>query len=1077
MIKKKIIKKAALYATVLIVSLTLISPFLLKHLLDSALVKQRAAGFIHKKTGVTIDPEKIDFQIFPQPGVYFKEIHIFLNPLVQLDIQALHINLDIPKLLRGKIAVSQVFVETPKIKYLPLKTDPGQEARIFQLQFPEQEINTLFALFPDSQETLELFINNAQSEYFTSMEGSFHVSSTQKTLTLKAVIQGIKFQKTQFPENSFMENMEVHSIESPKISLNLDLDGTGKLSGNLEIMSPQVALGRIPDTPLAGDILDLEFEFSQDLLSVHLKPFALDYPQARVGLLFSHDMAGDQANLRFSGGKIDISQARNFGLKQFPASPLVKNLFDILREGNANDLLLEFASNSPATLLNGNNLSLTGVAANTGLKIPETPLMAHNVQGNVTLKKGILHVEALQGRIQDTAIKQGTLEIDLMNHDDIPFTGEFTLDLDLSDLPQKLISLLPGTVLARELAKVSQVSGRADALLKLEMANHTLGVQVQTQNFSAQGIYDPIPWPLTITQGKFSYEQDQALLENFSGSLSSSSFSNLSMTIDLSHSPVIQIPSGSARLDLEELMPWLGSFPGFMARISPVKTLTGELGIDSLILKGPILNPQDMAFDILGQAKNVDIGIARENPEIQAVSAGFHLRNQEIQLNGLKARLEDLSWLSPGIDPAHVKSIKIPLELTDARIEKTEDKALFQGQLTFPSGTGLAVDLTGTKLTDLYPKSLILTDIDRSDAQMEFSQDISKPFLEFKGKLNTQTLEHLFIKDSFLHRLVLSHMGENPIKIHTDMAGTFFLEAEKINLDPFLLDSFMEKREKKNSRPLIAWKNLQLNLQELSYKQWDFLDIDALVNLSQNKTYVQIRKGGLCDLEATGQIIVQEGQIKTDILAQAVDKTDIGNLISCLFQKENLIQGPYTFTGKLSGQALFPGLPGLPGILSHQNGVFTLNAGKGRIYKFTLLSRLLSVMNIFQLPDITQKGFGYKSLIVEADVRDSVIYLTKAVIDGDDMALIFTGTIDPLMDKLDLTCLVAPFKTIDTIIKHIPVVNTILMGRLVSFPAKATGSLTNPVVTPLHPSAVGQGLVNMLEDIIKAPGRLLKETP
>ena len=93
------------------------------------------------------------------------------------------------------------------------------------------------------------------------------------------------------------------------------------------------------------------------------------------------------------------------------------------------------------------------------------------------------------------------------------------------------------------------------------------------------------------------------------------------------------------------------------------------------------------------------------------------------------------------------------------------------------------------------------------------------------------------------------------------------------------------------------------------------------------------------------------------------------------------------------------------------------------------------------------------------------------------MALIFSGWIDPLNDKMDLTCLVAPFKTIDTIIKYIPVVNTMLSGRLVSFPAKATGSITDPVVIPLHPSAVGKGLVNMLGDILKTPVRLFEETP
>ncbi len=93
------------------------------------------------------------------------------------------------------------------------------------------------------------------------------------------------------------------------------------------------------------------------------------------------------------------------------------------------------------------------------------------------------------------------------------------------------------------------------------------------------------------------------------------------------------------------------------------------------------------------------------------------------------------------------------------------------------------------------------------------------------------------------------------------------------------------------------------------------------------------------------------------------------------------------------------------------------------------------------------------------------------------MALFFTGEIHPFENRLNLTCLVAPFKTIDTIVQFIPVINTILDGRLVSFPASATGTINDPVITPLHPSAVGKGLINMFTDLLKSPARLLKKIP
>jgi hypothetical protein len=114
---------------------------------------------------------------------------------------------------------------------------------------------------------------------------------------------------------------------------------------------------------------------------------------------------------------------------------------------------------------------------------------------------------------------------------------------------------------------------------------------------------------------------------------------------------------------------------------------------------------------------------------------------------------------------------------------------------------------------------------------------------------------------------------------------------------------------------------------------------------------------------------------------------------------------------------------------------------------------------------------------VEAQMKNGTIHLDKAVIDAENMALFFTGDIHPFENRLDLTCLVAPFKTIDTIVQFIPVVNTILSGRLVSFPAKATGAIDDPVITPLHPSAVGEGLINMFTSLLTSPIRLFERTP
>ncbi len=1081
MIQRKTIQRAALYLTALIVCLVLVAPYFLDLILNSTFVKQKIGEMVQEKSGKAIDPETMDLLVFPRPGLRFREIQIGFNPKVHLDIQALQIDLDIPRLFTGKIAISQIFVETPKIRYIPGQEHPdsvpgpvpgsGSATDTPGVEFPTQEIEKLFALFPHSQDTLELVIQNAQSDYFTAMEGSFRVSNSARTLTMQARIQGLQIQKEQFSETSLLKQMDIHSLESPQINLKLNLDESGTLGGTLQVISPQLVLGQIPDTPLAGDYLDLAFEFSPTLLSVNLKPVGLSYPHGHVGIHFSDDKTAGQTLLTFVGTDIDISQAREIGLTQLGSNSMVSRLFDILRSGRAEQFTLEFKSDTLATLFDENGLFFKGAARDVSVKIPETSLMVDHLHGETVMENGILHVRAHQGQILAAALKAGNLNIHLMDPETTPFTGEFHLDLDLSTLPHTLISLLPNTVLARELARISQVSGRADARVTLNMAQKHLDVQVQTQDISAKGVYDRIPWPLTLTRGKINYTAEQLSIEGVSGSLGTSSVSGLNGTLDFSPSPGVLLKSGTAILDLGALMPWLATTFGIMEMMAPVKHLTGEIGVETLMIQGPMFDPGQWQFDIQGRVTDIDLQLGGDRPEIQGLSSQFKATRQEITLKGLKARVEDLTWLAPGIDRSYVTSIQTPLHLLETQLEMKTGKARFQGQVLFPSGSLLAFDLAGKKPADLYPRSLTLTDHGGSEASVQVSQDNSKPLLEFQGKLNSQTLENLLIQDSSLHRLILSHTAGVPVIISMDPDETLHVNASKIHLDPLI--TLLNQPKKSQAQPLLALKKMRVNTPELTYKQWAFSDIETLLSFSQDKTQIQILHGNLCTLGITGQveIFARETRTLSDFTIQARDKTEIADALLCLFKGENRIKGAYSFACKLSGEAL------LSEIINQQKGSLTLTAHKGRIYKLTLLSRILSVLNIFQLPNLTQEGFGYKHLVVEADIKESVIYLTKAVIDADDMALIFTGWIDPLRDKLNLTCLVAPFKTIDTIVKHIPLINTLLSGRLVSFPVKATGSIADPVVTPLHPSAVGEGLVNMLGDLLKSPGRLFKETP
>ena len=127
-----------------------------------------------------------------------------------------------------------------------------------------------------------------------------------------------------------------------------------------------------------------------------------------------------------------------------------------------------------------------------------------------------------------------------------------------------------------------------------------------------------------------------------------------------------------------------------------------------------------------------------------------------------------------------------------------------------------------------------------------------------------------------------------------------------------------------------------------------------------------------------------------------------------------------------------------------------------------------------ELPDLTKEGFAYNSITAKSDLENGKLLLREVLIDGSSMEIACSGDIDLIDKKLDLTVLVAPLKTVDRIVKKIPLIRDIIAGTLVSIPVKVRGDLANPKVTPLAPSAVGSGLLGIMKRTLKLPMKVIR---
>ncbi|WP_291346754.1 AsmA-like C-terminal domain-containing protein, partial [Desulfobacula sp.] len=842
----------------------------------------------------------------------------------------------------------------------------------------------------------------------------------------------------------------------------------GKINGQCSFIAPKLK-SRNNHILFDSNLIESSFKLSDNFYQIDINPFKLNYPNGSVAIHFENNRAKKKSEIRFSGTRIHIDQAREMSLLLFKDNDITKSIFGILHSGIAPQVNVSFQSKDLKDLFNGNHLTLKGNIEDGLVHIPQTDLTASHVNGDAHIHNGVLDINTDSAIIQSSKIGKGRLTIDLLNHIDVPFQGEFLLDVDLSMIPQTLISLLPDTLLAKELSLVHNVTGRSKVKLNLllETESTDLNVKINTNDFSVFGKYDRIPGDIALENVNFHYEPDIVYLKRLNGVINGSAIYDLNTLVDFKDETRISIQSGSGMIDLDSMIPWLMSYEKTKEIISPVKGGNGKIYVTSIDLAGPILNPDLWKYDLKGMGIEIDVTTRLSHKQIENLSCQYHLSNNLLSLKQIQMKMNDLSWMEPFIEKKYLDSILVPFDMEKGNFHISTKESFFESSLNFASGPELYIDLKGETPASFTLNSIKFVDQGVSNGAVSLNHNNDKPLFDFKGILDTATLNKVVVPDSFWAKKLDDLTEGQPILIHTNKDSSLNIITKSINLNSLISQSKTISMDKQ----LLPDKTINFKTDKLKIKNLTLTHIDSELSLKKDHSYIKLNKAFLCDLKTSGYINLKKDMIDANIPFEANNKANIQDLLTCLFQKNDLMDGQYSLTGRLLSNGT------KKDFLNKLTGAFIFNAEKGRIYKLTLLSRILSVLNVSKIfkgkiPNVTQDGFAYKNISIEADIKDSIIYLTKAIIDGQDMTLIFSGWIDPINDKINLTCLVAPFKTVDLIIEHIPIINTFLEGRLVSVPVKATGTLSDPTVIPLHPSSVGKSLINMMSNILKTPVKL-----
>lgn len=1091
-----ILKYVFLISAVIFLIVIAFAPLLIKKGVNSTFFKDQLTTAVYDRTGIRPDVSKINFNLFPSFGIELQGFDFDSGHPVKMSVQSIKIVPDLSQLVSGTIAFRQIHFLDPVVSFdhfdawlkkviensEPAAEKTGPEKKIPPGSFPAEKLidsfENLFTHIPFENSSIEIQFTNLHLPFFKGMNGSVKIGRKADFKKIQVDLTDLNFSL------SASGSTELGSFINQKISLGLaslrklqitaGLDSNRQLEGQVDITG---LLLKNEDQKKVAETRDLTLFFKVGIHDsrIEIKPFKLNYPDAEAEINFT---SSSGSKLVFKAGKMKVGDARTAALLFFKGSETVAQLFDIVRDGYISHIDVSLTGKDFSQLFDEDNLSLHGTIENGVVKIPETDLFTSRVSGKASVKRGVLDIGITRGFLKNSEIKTGSLSVDLLNYIDIPFTGNFSIDTDLSEVPGVLIELDPDPDLVSELKKVHEVKGRAltELGLKLPAGSEDLQIHIKTDDFNISGRYntlspDKIFNSIDLENINFSYTQNHIQLKNIQGKFgengSLGQVKNLDVSFDLEDKPLLTIETGTAAIELERTIPWLKTFERADQALKPVPGIRGHLNIQDIKFDGVLFDTRTWKYAIQGSGKNIAMSAGHGSEPVRNMNLGFKISENGFKLDSMGFKLNNLSFLNGKPDFKLLEQFSLPVTIKNAEVMNGKGVLNIKSAIEFATGPEFETYLSGTSLTDISLESIRCLDGDMTDAGLTIDGKSKNRFIDFKGIFNTDTLRKVFKPDASIIRQLNDITQNEPLIVKTGPENNIFITAKKINLDTLNTDS-SGKDAKKYS---LHNKTIHFKTDHFQKKWVRLSDVDSVIKLDSNLSYLKIKKASLCGLAAGGFINLKEDKAFMNLSFDA-ENGDLDYFLACLLDKNHLMDGKYRMRGNLSVDSEKK--------TAGRNiiGNAEFEAESGRIYKLTLLSRILSVINVSKIfkgkvPDITQDGFKYKTITAAADIKNSILELDNAVIDGEDMTLIFKGKIDPLNDRLDLICLVAPLKTIDMIIEKIPLVNTLLGGRLLTVPVKIGGSLSDPSVTPLHPSAVGKGLLDMMGNILKTPVKLL----
>jgi len=289
--------------------------------------------------------------------------------------------------------------------------------------------------------------------------------------------------------------------------------------------------------------------------------------------------------------------------------------------------------------------------------------------------------------------------------------------------------------------------------------------------------------------------------------------------------------------------------------------------------------------------------------------------------------------------------------------------------------------------------------------------------------------------------------------------------------------ALLEKDEKSGAEATASTRTppikgmIRFKTERFEFGGFTWMPLHADVSFDKEGVSIQALRGAVCGVSTLGSLRISDQGMDMEARPTALNQ-ELEPAILCVTDKKTDITGVYTLDGRLKAKGK------ADDILRSLQGDVRFTARDGQILYYSILAKIFTFLSVTdllrgKLPDFTMEGFLYDSISLDGKIVDGKLTLKEFYIDGRQVDLIASGEVDLANHRLDVKVLVAPFKTVDFLVRLIPPLSYVFGGNLIIVPVRVSGDLRDPKVTVLSPSAVGSELLAPMKRIINIPFKVI----